>query len=132
MHDSPHMAAKQKEMDAIVRDIYSAMESQRHLQSSLFVLLGDHGMNEAGNHGGSFPGEVSAALVFISPKFKAVCEGSETPTSNADGFQYYVAVEQSDIVPTLAALLAFPIPRNNLGIIIPGLLKLWTQGRDVS
>ncbi|EXJ62486.1 hypothetical protein A1O7_02923 [Cladophialophora yegresii CBS 114405] len=126
----PNMPAKQAEMDSIVRDIYTAMEQEEHLKSCLLVLLGDHGMNEGGNHGASSPGEVSTALTFISPKFKSAFEGRTSPVDNAVDYQYYDVVEQSDIVPTLAALLGFPVPLNNLGVIIPYLLELWTRPED--
>jgi ethanolamine phosphate transferase 2 subunit G len=128
MLDSPNMPGKQRQMDGIVRDIYRAMETHSHLSSSLLVLSGDHGMNEAGNHGGSSAGEVSTALLFVSPKLKSAFAGLESPVSSSESFQFYDIVEQSDIAPTLAALLGFPIPRNNLGLIIPSFLKLWTQG----
>ncbi|KIW97390.1 uncharacterized protein Z519_02782 [Cladophialophora bantiana CBS 173.52] len=126
----PRMPAKQAEMDGIVRDIYLEMESNDHLKSCLLVLLGDHGMNEGGNHGASSPGEVSTALTFISPKFSSAFEGQPCPVNDAADYQYYDTVEQSDIVPTLAALLGFPIPLNNLGVIIPRLLELWTHPQD--
>ncbi|OAP61313.1 hypothetical protein AYL99_03514 [Fonsecaea erecta] len=126
----PRMPAKQAEMDGIVRDIYEKLESYDHLQSCLLVLLGDHGMNEGGNHGASSPGEVSTALTFISPKFKSAFEGQSCPVDDAVDYHYYDTVEQSDIVPTLAALLGFPIPLNNLGVIVPRLLELWTQPHD--
>ena len=122
------MPAKQREMDEIVRDIYHAMETHKHLASSLLVLSGDHGMNEAGNHGGSSTGEVSTALVFVSPKLKSTFAGLECPLPDSEDFLFYDKVEQSDIAPTLAALLGFPVPRNNLGLIIPSLLQIWTQG----
>lgn len=35
----------------------------------------------------------------------------------------YPIVNQIDIVPTLASLLSFPIPKNNLGKVIIDLLK---------
>ncbi|KIW27472.1 uncharacterized protein PV07_07206 [Cladophialophora immunda] len=126
----PRMPAKQAEMDGIVRDIYAKLESYDHLKSCLLVLLGDHGMNEGGNHGASSPGEVSTALTFISPKFKSAFEGQSCPIDDAADYQYYNTVEQSDIVPTLAAMLGFPIPLNNLGVIMPRLLELWTHPRD--
>jgi ethanolaminephosphotransferase len=128
MTDSPNMPAKQREMDEIVREIYHAMEKHDHLASSLLVLSGDHGMNEAGNHGGSSSGEVSTALLFISPKFMSAFTGFESPLAGSESFEFYGRVEQSDIAPTLAALLGFPVPRNNLGMIIPTFLELWAQG----
>ena len=126
----PNMPAKQREMDGIIKQIYAVIESSSHHESSLLVVLGDHGMNDAGNHGGSSAGEVSTALMFISPSFKSAFEGVPSPLDDITDFKYYDKVEQSDIAPTLAALLGFPIPRNNLGIVIPRLLELWTDDRD--
>lgn len=122
------MVPKQVEMDAIVERIYRAIEVEDHLQSTLFVLCGDHGMNDAGNHGGSAPGETSPALVFISPKLRTVSQGFECPSTATEEYQYYTVVEQSDIVPTLAGLLGFPVPLNNLGVFIPDFLRFWGKG----
>ncbi|OAX81140.1 hypothetical protein ACJ72_04523 [Emergomyces africanus] len=123
--NSAHMIPKQKEMDSIVKEIYNAIQSQDHLSSTLLVLCGDHGMNDAGNHGGASPGETSPALVFMSPKFRHI-QNQETYIEPPSGdFKYYQSVEQSDIAPTLAGLLGFPIPLNSLGVFIPQLLPLW-------
>ena len=121
------MIPKQKEMDGVVKQIYEAMKKQPHLQSTLFVLCGDHGMNDGGNHGGSAPGETSPALVFISPKLFPISNALESPTHARQDFDYYDKVEQSDITPTLAGLLGFPVPLNNLGVFIPQFLKMWQQ-----
>ncbi|KAL9587559.1 MAG: hypothetical protein Q9212_000136 [Teloschistes hypoglaucus] len=129
---SPYMLPKQAEMDGIVADLYRALQSTRHLQSTLLVLCGDHGMNDAGNHGGSSGEETSTALVFISPRLGSKFEGSKCPTTPLDGsLIYYDKVEQSDIVPTLAGLLGFPIPQNNLGVFISRFLPFWNpEGRS--
>ncbi|KAK4250523.1 GPI ethanolamine phosphate transferase 2 [Corynascus novoguineensis] len=127
---SPHMVAKQREMDGIVRQIYTAIDSEAHLQSTLFVVCGDHGMNDAGNHGASSAGETSPALVFISPKIKALQSNLQSPMPEDESFQYYSTVEQSDLAPTLAALLGFPVPKNNLGALIPDFLPFWPNRRD--
>ncbi|KAI1169979.1 alkaline-phosphatase-like protein [Nemania sp. FL0916] len=126
----PNMIPKQREMDSIVRQIYEAMNANEHLRSSLLVLCGDHGMNDAGNHGASSPGETSAALVFVSPKLKSVSGETKTPPKFAEDFQYYRTVEQSDLAPTLAALLGFPVPKNSLGSFIVDFLPLWPNYRD--
>ncbi|PYI10897.1 GPI ethanolamine phosphate transferase 2 [Aspergillus sclerotiicarbonarius CBS 121057] len=122
---SPYMVTKQYEMDSIVNNIYTSMEQEEHLQSTLFVLCGDHGMNDAGNHGGSSVGETSPALLFISPKFQALKTFRQSPTDSHSDFQYYRTVEQTDITPTLAGLLGFPIPLNSLGVFVPELLDIW-------
>lgn len=125
----PNMIPKQHEMDAIVRQIYVAMGDYEHMRSTLLVLCGDHGMNDAGNHGASSPGETSAALVFVSPKFKAISGDTKTPVKFNEDFQYYRTVEQSDLAPTLAALLGFPVPKNSLGSFIVDFLPLWPECR---
>lgn len=119
------MVIKQREMDGIVRQIYTAIESEAHLRSTLFVVCGDHGMNDAGNHGASSPGETSPALVFMSPKLKELKTNLKSPLPEDESFQYYSTVEQSDLAPTLAALLGFPVPKNNLGALIPEFLPFW-------
>ena len=124
------MIPKQQEMDAVVKEIYTAIESQDHLKSTLFVLCGDHGMNDAGNHGGSSPGETSPALTFMSPKFRHIHNERASPTTCQSEFQYYQVVEQSDIAPTLAGLLGFPVPLNNLGVFIPDFLPMWPNGKS--
>lgn len=129
---SPNMIPKQREMDGIVQQIFTAMQTQPHLESTLLVLAGDHGMNSGGNHGGSAPGETEPALLFASPKFADMPgrEAYAAPTKPREGrseFEYYRKVEQNDLVPTLSGLLGIPIPKNNLGIFIPELLGFWKE-----
>ena len=123
------MIPKQFEMDSIVKTIYTAIENKPHLHSTLLVLCGDHGMTDTGNHGGSADGETSPALVFLSPNFKSISRGAACPINVSEStYAYYDIVEQSDIVPTLAGLLGFPVPMNNLGIFIPNMLSFWDEG----
>ena len=124
------MIPKQREMDGIVKEIFTAIESEPHLHSTLFVVCGDHGMNDAGNHGASSPGETSPALVFMSPRLKTLRGGRQAPLPEVEDFQYYSTVEQSDLAPTLGALLGFPAPKNNLGALIVDFLPFWQKKAD--
>ena len=118
-------------MDAIIQQIYEAIEREAHLESTLLVVGGDHGMNDKGNHGGSSPAETSPALLFMSPHFKSISNGQESPTiAGARRFDYHTIIEQSDVVPTLAGLMGFPVPVNSLGVFIPDFLPLWKKGDD--
>lgn len=117
------MRPKQAEMDDIVREIY--LQRVEKSPSTLMVLMGDHGMNDAGNHGGSSDGETSPGLTLISSRFKDIRTGVKCPNGLKVEFDYFSPISQIDLVPTLAALLNFPIPKNNNGIIIPELLDLW-------
>lgn len=129
---SPNMPGKQREMDGIVQKIYEATLNYEHLSSTLLVLCGDHGMNDAGNHGASSAGETSPALVFVSPRLHPLAHEVASPAPFRDDFHYYTKVEQSDIAPTLGGLLGFPVPKNNLGALIVDFLPLWTESRSVS
>lgn len=122
------MIAKQHEMDSVVNQVYTSMEREAHLRSSLLVLCGDHGMNDVGNHGGSSVGETSPALLFISPRFRAKGMQRESPVQAGSPMQYYRTVEQADITPTLSGLLGIPIPLNNLGVFISEFLSMWDHG----
>jgi ethanolaminephosphotransferase len=115
----PAMLPKQREMDDIVRILFEAVQTVDHLKNTLVVLVGDHGMNAGGNHGGSGPGETEPALVFASPKFTGRTTRS-CPTLPKDGteFEFYRKVQQSDVVPTIASLLGFPVPKNSLGVVL--------------
>lgn len=100
---SPNMLPKQQEMDTIVENIYEAMNTLPHLENTLLVLAGDHGMNSAGNHGGSAEGETSPALVFISPKLREVtCDADLTilpePRHPASAATFF-AMEQKGKLP---------------------------------
>ncbi|KAE8377919.1 alkaline-phosphatase-like protein [Aspergillus bertholletiae] len=125
---SPYMIPKQHEMDSVVNMVYTALEQEKHLDTTLFILCGDHGMNDAGNHGGSSVGETSPALLFISPKFQRQEIRNNSPTQEFSDLQYYHTVDQTDITPTLAGLLGLPIPLNSLGVFIPELLAMWDYG----
>ncbi|KAF4916943.1 GPI ethanolamine phosphate transferase 2 [Colletotrichum viniferum] len=127
---SPHMVPKQQEMDDIVKHLFQALETYDHMSSTLLVLCGDHGMNDAGNHGASSPGETSPALVFISPKLRTLQRSLNSPVKFQEDFSYYTKVEQSDLAPTLAALLGFPVPQNNLGAFIADFLPFWSNKND--
>lgn len=124
------MLPKQAEMDGVVQQIYEAIERKSHLQNTLFVLTGDHGMNEKGNHGGDSPSEIAAAMTFISPRFTSISKGLESPVAATKNYEYYSIVNQIDIVPTLAGLLGFTIPLSSVGIFIPEFLDLFQSFDD--
>ncbi|KAI5955835.1 LAS21 [Candida jiufengensis] len=119
---STYMIPKQIEMDNILKRLYNYIETN---QNTLLILMGDHGMNEVGNHGGSSSGETSAALSFISPKFNKINQIAPLP-ENSD-YSYYNSIFQIDLVPTLASLLNFPIPKNSLGIISREVIEIWPK-----
>ncbi|KAE8379889.1 alkaline-phosphatase-like protein [Aspergillus bertholletiae] len=129
--DSHLMAFKQKQMDDIVQKIYTSLEKEAHLSSTLFIVGGDHGMDQLGGHGGRSDPEISAAMLFISPHMKSINPGYESPTTpKGNMFDYYTVIKQVDLVPTIAGLLGVPIPSDSIGVFIPGLLPFWKDMVD--
>ncbi|KAF9891291.1 mannose-ethanolamine phosphotransferase gpi13 [Aspergillus nanangensis] len=104
----PAMGAKLKQMDEVIRDLIAKVDDD-----TLLVVMGDHGMDSKGDHGGESDDEVNAALWMYSKKGVFGRTNPETvlpPNSARDRF-----VPQIDLVPTLSLLLGMPIPFNNLG-----------------
>lgn len=107
------MTEKLKQMDEVVERLMKGIDD-----NTLLVVMGDHGMDPKGDHGGESQGEVEAALWLYSkrPVFGRFPE--ELPLNgggrgaSSDGLR---SVAQIDLVPTLSLLLGVPIPFNNLG-----------------
>lgn len=104
----PTMASKLKQMDQVLREIVATIDPD-----TLLVVMGDHGMDVKGDHGGESDDEVEAALWMFSKKgiFGREAENSVLPPRTAKERP----VRQIDLVPTLSLLLGLPIPFNNLG-----------------
>lgn len=125
----PHrdtMTEKLTQMNEVLEKVVDLIDEE-----TLLVVLGDHGMDDKGNHGGDSEMETSSALwlyskgpALINP---AVVQGKDT-SSIFKSLPTYTfpkstlplrQINQIDIVPTLALLLGVPIPYNNLGSVIP-------------
>jgi len=106
--DHPAMAAKLRQMDDIIRRMIAQLDD-----STLLVVMGDHGMDAKGDHGGESDDEIQAALWMYSKQehFGRSSPSYNTPPATAKERP----VGQIDLVPTLALLLGIPIPFNNLG-----------------
>jgi GPI ethanolamine phosphate transferase 3 subunit O len=99
------MNDKLKQMDSVITQLVQHID-----EDTLLVVMGDHGMDPKGDHGGDSPGEVEAALWMYSkrPSFGRI---KNSPSERS--------IAQIDLVPTLSLLLGLPIPFNNLGGPIP-------------
>lgn len=104
----PAMTSKLKQMDTVLREIIASLD-----QNTLLVVMGDHGMDAKGDHGGESDDEVEAALWMYSKKsiFGREQDRFIEPPRTAKERQ----VAQIDLVPSLSLLLGLPIPFNNLG-----------------
>uniref|UniRef100_A0A0N4UFF6 GPI ethanolamine phosphate transferase 2 n=1 Tax=Dracunculus medinensis TaxID=318479 RepID=A0A0N4UFF6_DRAME len=98
---------KLKEMDGIIENIYDTLVRVHNSNFSM-LIFGDHGMTEAGNHGGSSEKEVNVPLIYI--------DGQRIQGARSILFSAIYSIEQIDIVPTLASIFNFEIPVKSLGI----------------
>ena len=104
----PAMAAKLRQMDDVFRELISSIDD-----TTLLVVLGDHGMDSKGDHGGESDDEVEAAIWMYS---KQAIFGRRSPLhAKPPKSAKERPIAQIDLVPTLALLLGLPIPFNNLG-----------------
>lgn len=96
----PAMSAKLDETFAFVEEVAQLIDDK-----TVLLVMGDHGMDSTGNHGGDSVDELEAGLWMYSKRGAFTGEGPTT-------------VNQIDLVPTLSGLLGLPIPYNSLGFPI--------------
>jgi phosphatidylinositol glycan class O len=106
--DHPAMTAKLEQMDGVFRSMIKDLDD-----STLLVVMGDHGMDAKGDHGGESDDEIQAALWMYSKR--GIFGRSEIANREPPATAKERPVAQIDIVPTLSLLLGMPIPFNNLG-----------------
>ncbi|KAL9122170.1 MAG: hypothetical protein Q9187_001271 [Circinaria calcarea] len=106
--DHSAMAAKLHQMDEVLRKVIGSLD-----ESTLLVVMGDHGMDAKGDHGGESDDEVEAALWMYSKK--GIFGRSQREFIYPPNTAKNRPVGQIDLVPTLSLLLGMPIPFNNLG-----------------
>ncbi|KAF8510362.1 hypothetical protein BU17DRAFT_77705 [Hysterangium stoloniferum] len=118
----PTMAQKLKQMDQVLARVVNAIDND-----TLLVVMGDHGMDRKGDHGGDGLHETSAATWIYSKAIPLSEERGFVPTTLVptttfpDAPVAHRSIQQIDLVPTLSLLLGLPIPFNNLGTVIPEL-----------
>ncbi|KAL8445960.1 hypothetical protein Emag_004925 [Eimeria magna] len=90
---------------------------------TLFLFFGDHGMTEAGGHGGGSSEENHGALSDINGRRRVSSDvntrsSSPTPTLGYGSRR----VRQVGLAPTLSLLMGLPIPFNSMGQVIADLV----------
>lgn len=106
--DHPAMRDKLQQMNQVVLQMMEAVDDE-----TVLVVMGDHGMDTKGDHGGESDEEIEAALWMYSarPAFGRTQADFITPPENGK----IRPVRQIDLVSTLSLLLGLPIPFNNIG-----------------
>ncbi|KAM9911120.1 hypothetical protein OXX59_003329 [Metschnikowia pulcherrima] len=107
------MQDKLRQMDSVVRKTIDSLD-----ENTLLVVMGDHGMDRTGNHGGESKDELESTLFFYTKAKNANFAPQKLAYDTADLGANYRAVNQIDLVPTISLLLGLPVPYNNLGFPI--------------
>uniref|UniRef100_A0A0E0K5Z5 GPI ethanolamine phosphate transferase 2 C-terminal domain-containing protein n=1 Tax=Oryza punctata TaxID=4537 RepID=A0A0E0K5Z5_ORYPU len=116
------MPQKLKEMDDVIKRVHNAVSGlEDNLDRTLLVVVSDHGMTEGGNHGGSSCEETDSLALFI---------GHSVQSSYCSPYDQNEAL-QVDIAPTLSLLFGTPIPKNNIGVVLPELFNSLTDGQKL-
>ncbi|PFH53640.1 hypothetical protein AMATHDRAFT_1276 [Amanita thiersii Skay4041] len=130
--DHPSMRAKLQQMNDVLSRVVNALDDE-----TLLVVLGDHGMDRSGDHGGDGILETSAAL-WVYSKGPALKTTTSSPPSGLLQYKIFPgttqrqrSIQQIDILPTISLLLGLPIPYNNLGSIIPEIFWRTETGDDL-
>ncbi|KAF8803969.1 phosphoethanolamine N-methyltransferase [Phlegmacium glaucopus] len=125
--DHPSMKAKLQQMNNVLMRVVEKMDDD-----TLLVVMGDHGMDRSGDHGGDGILETSSAM-WIYSKGHALIDNSHPVPSGLLQFKTFPettvrhrSIQQIDILPTISLLLGLPIPYNNLGTVIP---EVFWRGR---
>ena len=127
--DTPTMTTKLEQMDGVLARVVERLD-----QDTLLVVLGDHGMDTRGDHGGDGELETSPGVWIYSKGIPLAGSAlSEIPVSLLPTAKFPGApvahrhIQQIDLVPTLSLLLGLRIPFNNLGAVIP---ELFSRGEE--
>ncbi|XP_063702102.1 GPI ethanolamine phosphate transferase 2 [Culicoides brevitarsis] len=102
---NPTIDAKLREMDGIVNEIYENFI--KDYSENVIFITGDHGMRDAGGHGGSSQDEIQVPLIVLGVNCDKVTEN----------------YDQTDLATTAAVLLGLNIPETSNGAVIPELLS---------
>lgn len=104
------MREKQLQVNKFIAEIKEAIDDD-----TLLVIMGDHGMDHTGNHGGDSKDELESALYLYSKKPGMLNLGDRSQFNTTDLGSGYREINQIDLVPTMSFLMGLPIPFNNLG-----------------
>ena len=105
------MAQKLNQLDGFIAQTLPLID-----EDTVFIVMGDHGMTEDGNHGGGTEDETDSTLFIYSPSLRVANHSMGS------------VVHQTDLPATLSLLLDTPIPFENLGRLVMPLF----QGTDPS
>lgn len=111
-----HFAMKEKllQMNEVIKETIQKIDDK-----TLLIVMGDHGMDSTGNHGGDSKDELESTIFFYSKNRKFHINRKDNSAYNTSNLGLnYRSVNQIDLVPTISLLMGLPVPYNNLGFPI--------------
>lgn len=94
---------KLQKYDKIIEHLYNKLATSK----SIIFITGDHGMRDAGGHGGSTAAETLVPLIVLGH------------TCNKNSKDTY---DQVDLATTISLLLNIEVPETSIGMLIPELV----------
>ncbi|CAH2072540.1 unnamed protein product [Thlaspi arvense] len=131
--DSVPMIKKLEQYNSVLEKVIDILESQARPgglhESTMLIVMGDHGQTLNGDHGGGTAEEVETAMFAMSTKKHTTPVPPEFDTAscrqNSDGKQICISsIEQLDFAATLSALLGISYPFGSIGHVNPELYAL--------
>ncbi|KAJ3288525.1 mannose-ethanolamine phosphotransferase gpi13, partial [Borealophlyctis nickersoniae] len=130
--EHPAMAAKLTQMDGVLQRVFDLVEDD-----TIVFVMGDHGMDPKGDHGGDSENELNAGMFVYSKRplldtdaataqllERTLAELTKVDIGSVEPYPFldsHRTTPQIDFVPTFTALLGLPTPFVNLGTLIPEL-----------
>jgi ethanolaminephosphotransferase len=112
---------KLNEMDEVVKQIHARLVDRNGSNKNLLLVTGDHGMANAGGHGGSSLEEVTTPLISITTGLASL---SLEPAKEV--------IDQVDIAPTLASLWGLRIPKESKGQLILDIMEQFQSSQQLA
>ncbi len=115
-HDFGALSPTAGEIYRMIDDCLRELVASQNLSQTVLVVTSDHGHLDRGGHGGSEPEVVTVPLVLVG--------GPVRPGAK-------IQARQTDVAPTVCALLGLPLPSTSEGRVLVEALRLDpdTRGR---
>ncbi|XP_070074090.1 GPI ethanolamine phosphate transferase 1 [Drosophila takahashii] len=112
-----------------IRHTYDLFESVFNDSRTAYLMTADHGMNDAGQHGGGGDREVETPFILWGSGVKDMApDPGQNFTVNNDGLtRPLYQLEQTQLAPLMSALIGLPPPMNNIALLPLGFLNTSVQ-----
>ncbi|XP_078168361.1 alkaline-phosphatase-like family protein isoform X2 [Carex rostrata] len=127
--DSLPMIEKLEQINAIIQNVTDVMKTQKHLENTMLIVMGDHAQTLNGDHGGGTSEEVETCLFAWMPRSlpSSISSIFDQSTCNLDlnGENICTStMQQLDFAVSISALLGIPFPFGSIGRVNPELYAL--------